>query len=235
MELQKYRIFHFEDGGRRLHRDVVALFHTALPVLAGESLLADQAARRLLLLRVWTAPSTTRPRSLLCGDGAPHDQGYTVCAAQDAGLSWRHMIAVCPVRQFAAQYGLGCLSWHCDPSSQPTLCSDVLLKKLTVAQLPRKFAILYGSWLFITTFTKAYYIDTVMQSVSISLKRVSSLQGLRGKFMCASIFSACCTHVIIFHPVIVVTLSKYKLWSSSLCNSPVSTPSTEKYNTISVP
>ena len=52
---------------------------------AGEPLPADQAAGRLLLLRVRAATCQGRPRALLCRDGAAHDQGDTVCAAENRG------------------------------------------------------------------------------------------------------------------------------------------------------
>lgn len=42
-------------------------------ILTGEPLPADQAARRLLLLRVGTPGGQEGPRPLLCGDGTAHD------------------------------------------------------------------------------------------------------------------------------------------------------------------
>jgi hypothetical protein len=54
-------------------------------VSAGEPLLADQAARGLLLLRVRAATRTAGPRALLRRDGAAHDQGHSVRAAENRG------------------------------------------------------------------------------------------------------------------------------------------------------
>jgi hypothetical protein len=75
-------------GAHKAHANCESRSLSVRPLTAsdqspGEQVFADQAAGRLLLLRLGTAGAARRPRTVLRGNGPPHDPGHTRSQAQN--------------------------------------------------------------------------------------------------------------------------------------------------------